>query len=86
MKAKYRNGDINITPSEEDQTEKPLTTKEAATRLGRSEWWTRDYFRRVADTLKYPSLDARRGTRQYVTVTIPIRVFEREKAKFEKLK
>ena len=59
-----------------------ITTAEAARLWGRSEWWTRNYFRTVEDTLKLPSLNARRGTRKYVTVTIPIHVFERETAKF----
>ena len=70
----------------ETSTAQFMSVKEAAAGIGRSEWWTRQYFRRLEDTLKQPSLDAKRGKREYITVTIPIHVFEREKAKFGKKK
>jgi hypothetical protein len=70
----------------ETSTDQFMSVKEAAAGIGRSTWWTRQYFRSLDDTLKQPSLDAKRGTREYITVTIPVDVFEREKAKFTKKK
>ena len=59
----------------------PLSVKQAAQRLGRTEWWTRNYFKNVAGTLVMPG-SGKRGRRKYETVTIPIDVFEREWMKF----
>jgi hypothetical protein len=60
---------------------KPLTVKQAAHKLGRSEWWTRNHFKKVDGALVMPG-SRKRGTRQYETVTVPVDVFERERAKF----
>jgi len=60
---------------------KPLTVKEAAHKLGRSEWWTRNHFKKVDGALVMPG-SGKRGIRQYETVTVPVEVFERELSKF----
>jgi hypothetical protein len=65
--------------------ERPVTIKEAAQQLGRSVWWTRRYFRTVDGALRMPpATGARRGTRTYQTITIPVDVLERELVKFRK--
>src|SRR5689334_20177057 len=60
---------------------KPLTIKQAAQKLGRTEWWTRTYFKKVVDALVMPG-SGKRGTRSYQTVTVPVDVFERERENF----
>src|ERR1035437_1186758 len=60
---------------------KPLTIKQAAQKLGRTEWWTRTHLKKVVDALVMPG-SGKRGTRQYQTVTVPVDVFEREWSKF----
>jgi hypothetical protein len=60
---------------------KPLTIKQAAQKLGRTEWWTRTYFKKVGDALVMPG-SGKRGIRRYQTVTVPVYVFEREVSKF----
>jgi hypothetical protein len=59
----------------------PLTIQQAAQKLGRTEWWTRAYFRKVAGALVMVS-PKKRGIRRYQTVTVPVDVFERELSKF----
>lgn len=63
-----------------DESE-PLTVKQAAHKLGRSEWWTRNHFKKVDGALVMPG-SGKRGIRQYQTVTVPVEVFERERCKF----
>ena len=60
---------------------KPLTVRQVAQKLGRTEWWTRTYFKKVVGALVMSS-SGRRGTRRYQTVTVPVDVFERELSKF----
>jgi hypothetical protein len=60
---------------------KPLTIKQAAQKLGRTEWWTRTHFKKAVGALVMPG-SGKRGTRQYETVTVPVEVFERERSKF----
>jgi hypothetical protein len=60
---------------------KPLTVKQAAHELGRSEWWTRKHFKKVVGAYLMPG-SGKRGTRQYETVTVPVEVFERERSKY----
>ena len=60
---------------------KPLTVRQVAQKLGRSEWWTRTHFKKVVGALVMPG-SGKRGTRQYETVTVPVEVFERERSKF----
>jgi hypothetical protein len=60
-----------------NKTVKPLTIKQVAQRLGRTEWWTRAHFKKVAGALVMPG-SGRRGKRRYETVTVPIEVLERE--------
>ena len=60
---------------------KPLTVKQAAHELGRSEWWTRNHFKKVVGAYVMPG-SGKRGTRQYETVTVPVEVFERERSKY----
>ena len=59
----------------------PLTIKQAAHKLGRSEWWTRNHFKKVDGALVMPG-SGKRGIRRYETVTVPVEVFERELSKF----
>jgi hypothetical protein len=59
----------------------PLTVKQAAHKLGRSEWWTRNHFKKVDGALVMPG-SGKRGIRPYETVTVPIEVFERELSKY----
>lgn len=58
-----------------------MTIKQAAQKLGRTEWWTRTYFKKVVDALVMPG-SGKRGLRRYQTVTVPVDVFERERSKF----
>jgi hypothetical protein len=60
---------------------KPLTVRQAAQKLGRTEWWTRMYFKKMVGALVM-SGSGKRGTRRYQTVTVPVDVFERELSKF----
>jgi len=60
---------------------KPLTVRQVAQKLGRSEWWARTHFKKVLGALVM-SGSGKRGTRQYRTVTVPVDVFERELSKF----
>ena len=60
-----------------DEISAPLSIKEAAQRLGRTEWWTRTHFKKVNGALVMPGRGGR-GTRRYTTVTVPMEVFERE--------
>ena len=55
--------------------------KQAAQKLGRTEWWARTYFKKVVGALVM-SGSGKRGTRRYQTVTVPVDVFERELLKF----
>jgi methylphosphotriester-DNA--protein-cysteine methyltransferase len=64
-----------------DEPDKPLSVKQAAQRLGRSEWWTRKHFKKVFGAYVIPG-SGKRGKRQYETVTVPVDVFERELLKF----
>ena len=66
--------------SRADEAE-PLTVKQAAHELGRSEWWTRKHFKKVVGAYVMPG-SGKRGTRQYETVTVPVEVFERERSKY----
>ena len=56
----------------------PMSVQQAARALGRSDDWTRDYFRQFPDVPKMPSLKSKRGIRPYITLMIPQTVFRRE--------
>jgi hypothetical protein len=83
QKMREANSKEKAPVSEADLTDEaaPLTVKQAALKLGRTEWWTRTYFKKVGDALLMPG-SGKRGKRRYQTVTVPIDVFERELAKF----
>jgi hypothetical protein len=78
MRKKYGTAD-HSTPLEV----RPMTVKEVAERMNRSVDWVRDYFRRIDGVLVIPSTKGhRRGTRRWVTLLIPVDVFDRVIASF----
>jgi len=58
-----------------------MTIKQVAREIGRTEWWTRTYFKDVAGALVMLGL-GKRGRRRYDTITVPVEVFERELKRF----